>query len=151
MITAVLTDSGNSKLLAGLSATRYYFQLEHCCLLSMMADESAPLVPDTDLEQGMPADQDEGSIPARPESAGTAHVTSRAFPSSFADAASAGQAIDGSSGMASFTRWMEQNVPFLVLLAIVFIYEHWGGMRSPQLPPPCARLVVIVSSFLQTC
>jgi len=30
--------------------------------------------------------------------------------------------------MASLTQWMEQNVPFLVLLAIVFVYEHWGGI-----------------------
>lgn len=34
------------------------------------------------------------------------------------------------SSLASFTRWMEQNVPFLVLLAFVFIYEHWRGKSA---------------------
>jgi len=37
---------------------------------------------------------------------------------------------DGTSGMASFTRWIEQNIPYLVLLAIVFIYEHWTGILA---------------------
>jgi hypothetical protein len=36
------------------------------------------------------------------------------------------------NGLASFTRWMEQNVPFVVLLAIVFVYEHWGGERTKR-------------------
>lgn len=35
-----------------------------------------------------------------------------------------------SGGLAGLTRWLEQNVPFLVLLALVFVYEHWEGART---------------------
>lgn len=98
-------------------------------------DEGLPLVQEpssADLEAGLsaerPATPHDGAAPASPAAAGP-------LPSDAAMAAATALERDGGSGLASLTRWMEQNVPFLVLLAIVFVYEHWGGARR-GCPPP---------------
>lgn len=81
------------------------------------SEETVPLLDSVDEELGLPS-----------QSARAPSLPPRAHATPLTDAAQ-GQVEANASGLASATRWMEQNVPFVVLLFVVFVFEHYHGAR----------------------